>query len=405
VIKDAITRDRLAKELGILCFEMEAAGLANFPFLSIRGICDYADSHKNKRWQGYSAATAAAYAKKLLTVILPMDSCTHSNPTADELRTKRENLITFLHFDQLQSRQYTIKGAHAKTCKWLLRHETYRQWLDPSRIPEHHGFLWIKGKPGTGKSTIMKYVFEDARRTQGGKATIISFFFNARGETLERSTIGMYRSLLWQILTAVPESWRVFDNVLSTDGIEWSVARLQDLFLSIIRILGRRPLIAFIDALDECQEEEVREMVDFFVDLSVLARSVSETLHICFSSRHYPHITFGQGLEMVLEGQEGHDQDLRRYINSKLASIKDTQIDEVKTEIFEKASGIFLWVVLVVDILRRAYDHGRMNAVRQRLQEIPPLVQGHPVARQGEYGRFVYLLTVDPIRKATAITS
>jgi hypothetical protein len=64
VIRDALTRDSLAKELGILCFEMEAAGLANFPFLSIRGICDYADSHKNKRWQGYSAATAAAYAKK-----------------------------------------------------------------------------------------------------------------------------------------------------------------------------------------------------------------------------------------------------------------------------------------------------------------------------------------------------
>jgi hypothetical protein len=177
----------------------------------------------------------------------------------------------------------------------------------------------------------------------------------------------MYRSLLWQILTAVPETRRVLDNVPSTGGIQWSVTRLQDLFLSIIPILGRRPLIAFIDALDECQEEEVREMVDFFIDLSVLARSVSEQLHICFSSRHYPHITFGQGLELVLEGQEGHDQDLRRYINSKLASFKDPQINEVKTEIFEKASGIFLWVVLVVDILRRAYDHGRMNAVRQRL--------------------------------------
>jgi hypothetical protein len=110
----------------------------------------------------------------------------------------------------------------------------------------------------------MKYVFEDARRTHGGDATIISFFFNARGETLERSTIGMCRSLLWQILTAVPETRRALDNVPGTDKIDWSVARLQDLFLSIIQILGGKPLIAFIDALDECQEEEVREMVDFF---------------------------------------------------------------------------------------------------------------------------------------------
>jgi nucleoside phosphorylase len=49
---------------------MEAAGLMdNFPCLVVRGICDYADSHKNKRWQGYAAATAAAYAKELLEIV------------------------------------------------------------------------------------------------------------------------------------------------------------------------------------------------------------------------------------------------------------------------------------------------------------------------------------------------
>ena len=70
VMKHGGTRDRLAQELGILCFEMEAAGLMdNFKCLVIRGICDYADSHKNKKWQGYAALTAAAYAKELLSVI------------------------------------------------------------------------------------------------------------------------------------------------------------------------------------------------------------------------------------------------------------------------------------------------------------------------------------------------
>jgi nucleoside phosphorylase len=71
VIKDGLTRDRLSSELGgILCFEMEAAGLMNsFPCLVIRGICDYADSHKNKSWQPYAAATAAACAKELLSII------------------------------------------------------------------------------------------------------------------------------------------------------------------------------------------------------------------------------------------------------------------------------------------------------------------------------------------------
>jgi nucleoside phosphorylase len=71
VMRDAMVRDRVSLELGgVLCFEMEAAGLMNsFPCLVVRGICDYADSHKNKKWQGYAAATAAACAKEVLSVI------------------------------------------------------------------------------------------------------------------------------------------------------------------------------------------------------------------------------------------------------------------------------------------------------------------------------------------------
>lgn len=70
VMKDGLKRDSLAQQNGILCFEMEAAGLMdNFPCLVIRGISDYADSHKNKHWQPYAAATAAAYAKELLSII------------------------------------------------------------------------------------------------------------------------------------------------------------------------------------------------------------------------------------------------------------------------------------------------------------------------------------------------
>jgi nucleoside phosphorylase len=71
VIRDGCTRDKLRRELGgVLCFEMEAAGLMNsFPCLVIRGICDYADSHKNEQWQAYAAGTAAAYAKEVLLVI------------------------------------------------------------------------------------------------------------------------------------------------------------------------------------------------------------------------------------------------------------------------------------------------------------------------------------------------
>jgi nucleoside phosphorylase len=80
VIKDSETRDKLRKDLGILCVEMEAAGLMDeFSCLVIRGICDYADSHKNKRWQPYAAATAAAYAKELLSIIPAQEVVTTTN--------------------------------------------------------------------------------------------------------------------------------------------------------------------------------------------------------------------------------------------------------------------------------------------------------------------------------------
>lgn len=78
VMKDGLTRDKHSQEYGgVLCFEMEAAGLMNnFDCVVIRGICDYADAHKNKQWQPYAAATAAAFAKELLCYIPPLASNT-----------------------------------------------------------------------------------------------------------------------------------------------------------------------------------------------------------------------------------------------------------------------------------------------------------------------------------------
>jgi nucleoside phosphorylase len=85
VIKDSETRDKLRKDLGILCVDMEAAGLMDeFSCLVIRGICDYADSHKNKAWQPYAAATAAAYAKELLSII-PAQEIVATTKAADAL--------------------------------------------------------------------------------------------------------------------------------------------------------------------------------------------------------------------------------------------------------------------------------------------------------------------------------
>ncbi|CVL03749.1 related to nucleoside phosphorylase [Fusarium mangiferae] len=70
VVKDATLRDRLSRKYGVLCFEMEAAGVMNrADCLVIRGICDYSDAQKNKIWQNYAAAVAAAYTKLLLSAV------------------------------------------------------------------------------------------------------------------------------------------------------------------------------------------------------------------------------------------------------------------------------------------------------------------------------------------------
>ncbi|KAK5201809.1 hypothetical protein LTR41_012100, partial [Exophiala xenobiotica] len=72
LMKNAAERDRIGEKFGALCVEMEAAGLMNdFPCVVIRGICDYADSHKNDGWQKCAALVAAAYAKELLAYMSP----------------------------------------------------------------------------------------------------------------------------------------------------------------------------------------------------------------------------------------------------------------------------------------------------------------------------------------------
>ena len=122
---------------------------------------------------------------------------------------------------------------------------------------------------------------------------------------------------------------------------------LQHTFRQSISRLGGRRVICFIDALDECEEEQVRAMIDFIQSLGEHAISSRVQLHVCFSSRHYPHITIEKGLELILEDQEGHADDITRYLHSELKIGRSKQAEEIRREIHEKASGIFYgWCLL-----------------------------------------------------------
>ena len=288
---------------------------------------------------------------------------------------QRQCLLDSLRFDQIDARQMTIKTAHAKTCRWLLKCEHYLDWLDATKLDEHHGFLWIKGKAGTGKSTLMKYALVNARKTMKDYV-LLSFFFNARGEEIDKSISGTYRSLLLQLLGRLPALQSVFDSLgLSTSNFstdhQWSTERLKMLFEQAVQALGQSSVMCFIDALDECDQEEIREMVQFFQQVGESAMLAGIRFQTCFSSRHYPHVTIRKGLELVLEGEEGHKQDITNYIESELTIGKNKTAQQIRAELQEKASGIFMWVVLVVGILNKEFDDGQVHALRRKLKAIP----------------------------------
>lgn len=287
-------------------------------------------------------------------------------------------LIKSLSFKRIDARLLNIKSAFRRTCAWVFSKREYSEWIERKGI-ENHNFLWIKGKPGSGKSTIMKQVLRRTEKTLRD-ALVVSYFFNARGtDMLEKTTLGMYRSLCHQILEKIPSLQDLFVKSFSSkirhddSDPEWTVQELQNFLSENIGELQKTAVVIFIDALDECEENDVRDLVEFLEDLDQTATSSKVSLNVCLSSRHYPHITVKRATSLVVEDQKGHDNDIIMYVNNKLKGDDEKQqVIDLKAEVCRKSSGVFLWVVLVVQLLNEAFDHGEIDAMRDRLDEIPP---------------------------------
>ncbi|KAJ5701637.1 hypothetical protein N7488_009185 [Penicillium malachiteum] len=222
----------------------------------------------------------------------------------------------------------------------------------------------------------MKFAYLEMKRgtRRAQRVTVTaSFFFNARGEYLERSTDGMYRSLLLQLFEGYPDLQVVLDDpevVPSCQNDCPSLVALKELFWNAVCSLGNRGFTCFVDALDECDEQQVRDMVNYFEDLTEQSTDHDIPFRICFSSRHYPHIVSRYGKRLILEDHSGHSKDLETYIKSRLR-IRDTALmDEIQLTLLAKAAGVFIWAVLVVDILNKEYQRGGL-ALRKRIAEIP----------------------------------
>ncbi|WDK09298.1 NACHT and ankyrin domain protein [Colletotrichum graminicola] len=118
---------------------MEAAGLVDqFPFMPVRGICDYADSHKNKQWQRYAAATAAAYTKELLSTMAPsmveaILAADVREPTTlqQKLQDRRAHLSELLRFEQLDSWYTSIRSGYVSPIAIILIYKSrmVSSWL------------------------------------------------------------------------------------------------------------------------------------------------------------------------------------------------------------------------------------------------------------------------------------
>lgn len=214
------------------------------------------------------------------------DSSTHHHhygrTAAQEAQTDYDKSFEFLHkslaYSGIGTRQRVVESAWPQTCKWLLSHTEFLKWTDRQQIQAHHGVLWLKGKPGSGKSTIMKETLEWAQNEWSDQTTL-SYFFNARSmEELDKSSLGLYRSLVYQLVsswTDLKSSFvREFGPKITNQKIdgetvpvsitEWKEIELQEYLLRQFKTPHVRALNLFIDALDEGEDDDIRRMMGFF---------------------------------------------------------------------------------------------------------------------------------------------
>lgn len=283
-----------------------------------------------------------------------------AHPSDESAEEKRwAALKKALGFRRMGFRLDTVNPAHADSCHWVLDTGEFKRWRDPKLRDSHHGFFWIKGKPGAGKSTIMKYLYEHVQ-DQKLDFVVLAFFFNARGELLEKSVEGMWRSLLHQLLSMVPECRKIIETSDSNE-IEktWEVATLRESFRKALLCLRDRKVICFIDALDECcDQNDARDMVAFLENVTQSTHQNKVSFYTCFASRHYPNIAVAHSEEIIMEKEKSHEADIKKYIFDKLILASWDLRNQLGIEIARRSRGVFFWVVLVVKELVGAFNRG-----------------------------------------------
>ncbi|KAL8284638.1 hypothetical protein RB600_009181 [Gaeumannomyces tritici] len=343
LMKDAQIRDKLAAEHGVLCFEMEAAGLMNhFPCLVIRGICDYSDSHKNKEWQGFAAMMAAAYARDLLKQIVPSKVEAERRieevlGAVKEIVQKTENGVNNLVTQTYLHKLPVAKGAafdaeaneHDPSCHPDTRVDLLadiQKWFED---PNGKGIFWLRGMAGTGKSTISRTV---AKTLADTKVPSASFFKKGEGD---RGRAAMFfATIVTQLLYQLPTLAAHVRNVIESDPAivdKTKKEQFEKLFLEPLDkckgdVLG--PLAVVVDALDECDREE-----DATALIRLLSRAKEATsIRIRFFVTSRPELPIRLGFKEIGDGYQDlalHEipkpdikKDISTFVRSELARVR-----------------------------------------------------------------------------------
>jgi hypothetical protein len=294
-----------------------------------------------------------------------------------------QRILDFLHFDGMEDGYASIRPAHHETFSWIFQSSAlvgksrpapeFVEWM----VSEDH-LYWISGKAGSGKSTLMKYIYNhDLTRTnlrkwsEGSQLIIANFFCAATKAELPKPQEGLLRSLLYQILGQCPDliprafrsQWIAYIShnldFYPLDGYIFNIQELWDAFRSVSSYIleNKIKICFFIDGLDEC-EGDPNDIIHLIVWFNSLPN-----IKTCVSSRPRNEFygAFGQtGLRKLLM-ENFNRPDIEQYVRDTLEKHVDYQelqkrgnsdLDLVK-DVVDAANGVFLLGVPCRTVSRR----------------------------------------------------